>query len=664
MSTDSLESLRRKMLRQNRDLAKSNNVRALRIRELEGECACMLSENLELRGRILDLEKQVEDGEARRIADHALAIKTKLEAQLTEWGTLLAGLGLEPPMKKHSPRIRSSTKPRLSFSSTRPSPSQRRLRDVARDIEDLGHISENKTHTRMSLNPEQILALRSEADSSEPLESPDLGPPPVSQFINEDPVKVDSPARATPTKTTASATIPSVKSPFALSSQQIKSPQTNVEVDRTSDAEPEEPSPCKNKQAPTTSKPEPKPKTTKQPAAEPVPTPISAPAPATVPAVQPSKAGSKRKLSASQELPSNRGGRLNNENQTTKDRVSIRDKADGKTLKELTQLRKEVKTRPISAGRRPLASKSTNDDMNSPQKQAKPVEKVETAVTKAELKPAKSVCGNPKTKPLQVDSAPEAVSRRSSILARELGIPVTEPVLLSPTSPEPLPSLDEARGDTPPPADITVEGEMTRPSRRNRTAISYAEPNLRDKMRRPTKDLIDAVAADAKNSRRSSQSAPDMSMIKRESDAVGLLHDVPSADGYQLMVESSTMPASPLSHKGASPEDLVKPVTTNKPKRHSTAPRLVKDQTSEMIKEEDVESRDISTADTTGESGEIDPYEFTSSSPQSGKQEDVGEKRKSVTRSSRSSRRFSTIEGDNAVGVQERSSSRRRSMML
>lgn len=133
------------MLRQNRELAKCNNVRALRIRELEGELACAISENLELRGRILELENEAEDNEARRIADHAMAIKEKLESQLTEWGTLLAGLGLEPPMKRHSPRVRKSTKPRLSFSANRPSPSQRRLREVAREVEQLGHISEHKS---------------------------------------------------------------------------------------------------------------------------------------------------------------------------------------------------------------------------------------------------------------------------------------------------------------------------------------------------------------------------------------------------------------------------------------------------------------------------------------------------------------------------------------
>lgn len=146
-----METVRKKLLRQNRDLAKSNNVRALRIRELENDCAIMLSENLELRGRILELEKEVEDNDSRRIADHALAIKVKLESQLTEWGTLLAGLGLEPPIKRHSPRIRKTNRQRLSFSSARPSPSQRRLRDMAREIEELGHISETKSYPRMTM---------------------------------------------------------------------------------------------------------------------------------------------------------------------------------------------------------------------------------------------------------------------------------------------------------------------------------------------------------------------------------------------------------------------------------------------------------------------------------------------------------------------------------
>lgn len=42
----------------------------------------------------------------------------------------------------------------------------------------------------------------------------------------------------------------------------------------------------------------------------------------------------------------------------------------------------------------------------------------------------------------------------------------------------------------------------SRPSRRQRAVVSYAEPNLRDKMRRPTSEMIDAVGSHG--SRRSS----------------------------------------------------------------------------------------------------------------------------------------------------------------
>lgn len=139
------------MLRQNRDLAKCNNVRALRIRELESELACAISENLELRGRILELEKQSDDSQARRIADHAMAIKEKMESQLAAWSSLLENLGVEPPRKRHSPQSRISQRPRPSFSTTRTSPSQRRLGDIAREVEELGHISEHMPFSRQSV---------------------------------------------------------------------------------------------------------------------------------------------------------------------------------------------------------------------------------------------------------------------------------------------------------------------------------------------------------------------------------------------------------------------------------------------------------------------------------------------------------------------------------
>lgn len=51
---------------------------------------------------------------------------------------------------------------------------------------------------------------------------------------------------------------------------------------------------------------------------------------------------------------------------------------------------------------------------------------------------------------------------------------------------------------TPPPLESYVDPASVtgRATRRPRGSVSYAEPNLRDKMRRPTKDFVDAVGAD------------------------------------------------------------------------------------------------------------------------------------------------------------------------
>ena len=74
--------------------------------------------------------------------------------------------------------------------------------------------------------------------------------------------------------------------------------------------------------------------------------------------------------------------------------------------------------------------------------------------------------------------------------------------LLSPQSSKNFASRPES-GDTPPPTNLnaasptmTTSGLEGRTTRRPRGSVSYAEPNLRDKMRRPTKDLVDAVGTD------------------------------------------------------------------------------------------------------------------------------------------------------------------------
>lgn len=153
-------AVRRKFLRQNRDIARVNSAQSLRIRSLEGECGRLLSENLTLNGRILELERALEESRsAQRIADHALDIKARMEAQLIEWGAMLEGLGVEPAAKRKatmSPGGRRTMKSRKSEdrspAATRRPRESRSAEEVAAMQEGrLPPIHENKTYPRRTM---------------------------------------------------------------------------------------------------------------------------------------------------------------------------------------------------------------------------------------------------------------------------------------------------------------------------------------------------------------------------------------------------------------------------------------------------------------------------------------------------------------------------------
>ncbi|KAF7552979.1 hypothetical protein G7046_g7234 [Stylonectria norvegica] len=681
VSTDSLETLRKKLLRQNRDLAKSNNVRALRIRELENDCACMLSENLELRSRILELEREAEDNDSQRIADHALAIKHKLEAQLTEWGTLLAGLGLEPPMKRHSPRIRKSAKQqRTSFSSVRPSPSQRRLRDIARDIEELGHISENKSYPRMSMNPEQILALRSEVNFAESAESPELGPPPMSQFIDEDPVKVDSPSRPrskpaqepSPDEPTTKEPTPKKPTPKEPTPKApvLQDPTPKAKIEPLVDL----PSPESDKLNDTPPSPEKNIDLSAKPQENKPQTLVLA----DNAAPPPIKAGSKRKLAARDDAENGKPHRITNENQPPRsvtDKQSIREKAGGKTLKELASMRKEARERSNIATktRKPLAAKSTNDDISSPKKNNKPVIMDEVSAAKADLMRSKT--SQDRSKPKSKNPPPVAITTMLeqepntpalTAVTCELGTPHGEHGLLSPSSPEPATSDEGPRGDTPPPADVNSNREPARLSRRSRTAVSYAEPNLRDKMRRPTKEMLDAVTGEGKFTRRSSQIeplAPESIKIKRESDTEDSWKNLPLSKASSNEPEPGSIPASPLAGKSSSPQDIPSSAATDRRRRPSMVLKDTKVDLDNRKRGANEARRDAAPNDSASLS-EVDVYEFETSSPRANEQTTVIEAKK-PTHARKNSRRLSAaVPSDEGLAIRERGSSRRRSMML
>lgn len=164
--------------------------------------------------------------------------------------------------------------------------------------------------------------------------------------------------------------------------------------------------------------------------------------------------------------------------------------------------------------------------------------------------------------------------------------------LFSPVSSEPSTARPHSR-DTPPPSDLQSDASNAgvfstadRATRRPRGTVSYAEPNLRDKMRRPTKDLVDAVGAGDRpqhlatikleeNSSgfasASSKGAPRAMDVKEESDAnASDLWQIPSSAQSQEHQHQRAMvePTSPLGNKSSiPPAELPTSVITNRRRR-------------------------------------------------------------------------------------------------
>ncbi|KAI1275795.1 hypothetical protein F5Y07DRAFT_389655 [Xylaria sp. FL0933] len=646
VSTDTLETLRRKFLRQNRDIARINSTQSLKIRSLENECARLLSENLQLRSEVLRLKTELEGSQAHRVAEHALQIKEKLEAQLIEWGSMLAGLGHEPLPRSRSPR--ALKKPRLQRSSIgRTRASDWRRRETIGSMEDLeaaalqeGRLPplwEDKTYPRETLSRDEILALCSEPEDSS-RDSLELGPPPVSQFVDEDPVKLDL---TTLTKLLKPALTESDTSGSDDTSHMSKSyptaPSTSTKTQDTIEEKPKE-SRIEITKASTQTLPTLEQETTSQLL----------------------KANLKRKSREEDEKENvlvsrppllagtatkNQLGRAMNE----------KPKSASRLIKELPISKRDARDKPSNTTqRKPLGAKSSNEALGSPKKSAQASAEGKKGKPKAEEKgdgqikdnskpqkeatPVEIIHASPPKAPPRVDIEPESLS--------------AEPNVAVPDSPE-LHAQRKEMNDTPPPVDISSKGETTRANRRARAAVSYAEPNLRDKMRRPnTKQLFDAVSSENKNIRRTSQylreepSSAASSVVKSGARS-GSSRKETSGDNDVM--------ASPLAQKttrASALEELPTTVTTERKKKDTVKvteePEV--DETTTTTTSKGPNRRLEELAAREAEVAKLfdgpDVYEFTDSSPNDTTKETASEEteknRKKASRAPRS-RRFSSI---------------------
>ncbi|RDW62797.1 hypothetical protein BP5796_11099 [Coleophoma crateriformis] len=517
-STESLESLKRKFMRQNRDIARVNSTQSQRIRNLENEVSRMLADNLRLREQIIRQQNELENNRSQRIVDHAGAIKSQLEAKLLEIGALITGLGDEAPQqKKPSPKAGPTSRKSLSKS-----PDQKNWKNLC-SLSDAvaGHegrlppIPENKTYPRRTLELQELTAILAE-QAAETTDSPEIGPPPISKFVDEDPVKIDLPNRSHESEGEDPGSLDPALS-INLEQRKKRRESGSVETKKITSQTDE------NRED-----------------------------------AEPLRIGAKRKLSVREDDDSESSrrhkeasddsflfARLTGEVQTRLGPPAEKTKTQNAREMAVANGGSQKKITSEISARRVLAPKSVN---NSPRKVSKPKAVDEVKAAKAEL--AKKEASRDRPRALEKKSEPIPVEAET--------IPILDPVdiqvepetpaaldLFSPQSSLPSTARAESR-DTPPPTDLGASAEAQRPSRRARGAVSYAEPNLRDKMRRPTKELVDAVAR---------EEARRTASIKLEDEvqrAIKIKAEPETDDAWKSLPMQSSIPVeagSPLSGK-------------------------------------------------------------------------------------------------------------------
>ncbi|KAL4813996.1 Shugoshin [Aspergillus spinulosporus] len=204
-SSEPIEILKRRFVRQNREIARVNSIQSLRIRSLESEVSHLLSENVSLREQIITLTQELERFEAARtLHDGVYDIKARLDSKLVELGNLITELGSLP--RRYSRAIRENGESAPARQS-RESGSKKEVDDT--DPEPnfgfldgrLPVIMEDKFYPRRTLTAQELQELR-DSDTNGPnssgVENSSLSP---KQTVECDEASTSRPAYSMNTNT-------------------------------------------------------------------------------------------------------------------------------------------------------------------------------------------------------------------------------------------------------------------------------------------------------------------------------------------------------------------------------------------------------------------------------------------------------------------------------
>ncbi|EUC32152.1 hypothetical protein COCCADRAFT_6041 [Bipolaris zeicola 26-R-13] len=575
-SAETIEAVKRRFLRQNRELAKTNSTQSIRIRSLENDCSRLLAENLALREQVLSLHNTVE---SRPAFDHIDAVKLQLESKLQELGGLVASLTqTKNGREKDAGRRKSQLLAKRRSGEERQWRSGLGLQEVENAM--LPTITEDKFYPRRTMGADELQQVLEDPDS----QSPDIGPPPISRFDTEDPIGFDpSPVAEEPQEETVEDGEPSLSVNLETRKKRRES-GPKLSIRRVSVFE----SPEETEEAPA----------------------------------KPLRTGAKRKFSVQEDEDTNQA-------KGDAFRFSRRNAAETETSNEEPRL-PTLDRLPV------LSAKPVNTDpVVSPKKQRSSAQekpgKLEKPTAKARSRPRLNITRN-STPDLPSIPIPEPVPTADIILD---SLPPKTPAadaIISPPSTEPSTQRPENK-DTPPPGDLSSAdqtGQAGRPGRRARPQVSYKEPSLNVKMRRPDAKLVDAVV-DRRTSVESHN--PPSTVVKREANGEIAWKPVSAVSGRAA--EEETEAGSPLRQKldrrdqdskaSAEPEEqsatskaisaLINETSTAKRKVASTASRSTTELTAAKAEDVPVSADTIAVKVESQQKDSLAVFDFTDSPP-------------------------------------------------
>ncbi|KAH5159454.1 hypothetical protein HBI25_049920 [Parastagonospora nodorum] len=441
-SAETIDAVKRRFLRQNRELAKTNSQQSIRIRSLENDCSRLLAENLSLREQVLQLQNTLESQPLRPSFENIDAVKSKLEAKMAELGGLVAELG---QLKKadRKPHCRTQL-------ATRRNQDERQWRSGLglQEVENamMPTITEDKHYPRRTMGADELREVLEDPDS----QSPDIGPPPVSRFDDEGPISYNpEQADAAQPEGDNEDGEPALSVNLETRKKRRESgPKLNIRRVSVFESPPEN---------------------------------IEDGATRAV------KAGAKRKFSVQEDEDKS-------QSKSEAFRFSRRNAPTSETEASNEDSGPSSPERPV------LGSKPVNTDpMVSPKKQR---QSVQDKPEKPALPPPKARVSRPRLNINRTITPPEIplLPMPEPVMTAEITLDALPPktpaveTIFSPPTTEPSTSRPESK-DTPPPGDLSAADQIGagRPGRRARPQVSYKEPSLHTKMRRPDAKLVDAI---------------------------------------------------------------------------------------------------------------------------------------------------------------------------